>query len=1478
METTEVFHMINIIKIRLLRFTKKVKKVLKIAGRVLLGLGLTLYVIVALVNYSVVQSYLGTMAGRYFSQEWGGEVHIGALHAMPWDHLILDDVLMVDPDGDTVVDIETLRVSFRRFPFRNGGLELERVYLKNGYYHLVCYPPGENGRPTINLQYIINYYTHGAPPPPPSGVVFPVKVGALTINGLHYKMDLPDRRKVVYDKGVEIPHMEFFNIHGRIKDITVLNDDVTCRIVRLRTEERSGFQVSDIRCDVHVSPYEIVAKNLEVTTPKSYITLDAALTYDGWEVMIDYLNTVNHKVIIKEGTSVAMSDAAYWAPVLWGIETQVEAEGTAEGTINDMFADLSLRWGDASGLLLTGHMQDVEIIDSTRFDVDIERLWTNYNDLQAALEGTSYTPVAMKKLIREVDHLDLGLRLRGGLKQASTVNLHMTSGIGDLRADANIKPTDKNGLAFTLDAGSDALSLRMLKSEWVSRTGFDLSTNGVWHNINDINTLKADLQGGLINSVVKGRHLMPVSFEARADGGRWKAEVESTDSLAMMKLVATMDLPDSTKHVTAGLEVEHLDLAAFELMPEKFGNLKTRATVEFNGVDADEMEGNLTLNHTQLGDINVKRLTVHADAHEGSKSIQLQSDPVDMTIHGRFGYGELPLMLRQMTEETVPSDLLTVVPLSEEERQELIDKTLNFHIHWKDDGRFLHSIDETMTLARNTRIDGSYNASELLKMVLRSDSLRMGALVLDNIGMSSRATGTAYLVNLEVQEVNLGTMELLKSTDLSWNSNPQRALVALNWDNDVQTKGDLMLRLKDGEVSVTKPQFTIGETTWNLIIDQLTLNTEDGLKAIGSGIGVRSDEQSVIAKLNLQKQPNDFVELNFGNFSLGGLTDILLQESPISVLGDIDGRFSLFGLNETPYFNANLTIDSCIVNQQPLGNVRLKSNWNAELNMLNLELNGDQINATGWVGLAEKDPSLSFNADFNHFGLGLVAPLLSDFSSRFEGQLHGNFDISGTVSSPVIEGTALVEQGALKIDMTGVTYFFDDTIGFYNKRITLDRFALRDPRGNIAMLDGDIRYNDLTDILIDLRLQTDNLLVLDKQRGEEFYGTLLASAQGTVNGRVDSLQVNVNARTNPGSRLTVPVSDQKQVKAHNYITFVGDESSSTSRRKTKQQNQHLNVEANISITPDVQINLPMDFSDVMVKVSANGTGDLYLTLAGKEEPQVMGSYEITSGTMKLSMLSLIEKNFAIESGSSLGFQGNLPDARFDLKAVYSQRVNLSTLTGGANDLGGSQKYLQVEDVLAVAGTLQEPTISFDIRLPNADASVSEEVFAYIDRNSERDMLNQTISLLLLGQFYNANKSALNGSIATSGGIGTLSSLLSDMVGVVDINVDYKAANEITREQLDVNISKDWGRWYLESTLGYGGESRELQTGDANGAIIDALVGYRLSPLVHLFAYNRTNTNDYTRMDLPYKQGVGLKLTKDFDRWIDLFKTKKKKRF
>ena len=72
---------------------------------------------------------------------------------------------------------------------------------------------------------------------------------------------------------------------------------------------------------------------------------------------------------------------------------------------------------------------------------------------------------------------------------------------------------------------------------------------------------------------------------------------------------------------------------------------------------------------------------------------------------------------------------------------------------------------------------------------------------------------------------------------------------------------------------------------------------------------------------------------------------------------------------------------------------------------------------------------------------------------------------------------------------------------------------------------------------------------------------------------------------------------------------------------------------------------------------------------------------------------------------------------------------------------------------------------------------------------------------------------------------SVSSIVSDMVQFVDVDVNYKAATDLTNQQLDVNISKDWGRWYLESTLGYGGESRELESSAKGGTVIDALLGY-----------------------------------------------------
>ncbi|MBR6292018.1 MAG: translocation/assembly module TamB domain-containing protein [Bacteroidales bacterium] len=1478
------------------------KKALKIVGKVLLAVVLAVYVCVALVNYSVVQSYIGAEAGKRLSAAWGGKVKIGSVHIHPFNHLVAKELLMVAPDGDTILDAEALRVHFRRFPFKDNKLELGRVYLKNAYYHLAIYRRDDPEAPDfvrnmpqtdryagLNLQYIINHYYKG-PREHKEGSTFTVDVNELVLDHVHYKMDLPDHRTTVYDYGVAIPHMEFYDICSKITKIHVVNDNVTCRLVRFSTEERSGFKANDISGRVHVGPHDITVMDFKAETDRSVVKADVEILYDGWDGMGDYLRDVHHRIDLKSGTSVALADAAYWAPVLWGIDMQLMPVGKVDGAIDRIHTDgMSLRFGHASEVALEGDIHGLANIDSLRVNLDQMDIRFEQSDLtQVCAMMPQYITPKVARYLHDIEYIDLTSQAHGGWTVPSTVNLNLVCGLGNLRADATMTP-GKGKRRIVINADSDGMGLTPLGSDWLTHSGFNINIDAdVPDNHKNLRAIDAEATAYLTGTVLKGNNIDPVNLHAYMKDGKLDFAASCDDSLLYADMHGSAKLTDSVRGYYIYLDLNNLQADAFGLAKPEYGKISTHLEANFKGNSIDEMRGAMTARNTRVGSLAMSELTLSATPEDADhKNLRLESDALTTTVGGRFAYADLPLMVQHICYEMLPADLQLVKQPDSAAMATIEGNTMNFHLRLND-ATVLNQTLQKVNIAPGTRIDGTYNSNDLLRLVGRSEAAQIGSVAVSDIGLYSYYENGIYHVDIESSDINVGEgLELFKDLNLQLASNKQQAEIQFMWGDSLQAShGDLLLNLDNGDISVEKPYFYIGDTRWQLGIDNLHLATVPVTTISGDGISLDSDRQHIDARLRLLRQENDFVELDFGNFDLGPISELLLRNSPVNIAGAANGRFSMYGMSSTPYFNANLTIDSCMLNRQELGELTVRSNWNAEMNTLNLQVGGNTLHATGWLGLASEDKDIDFDVDFNRFELASIAPLLSTFSSRFEGQLEGSFDINGTLRNPVVTGEAYVDDGAMKIDPTGVTYYFNDSIQFTNNLITLRDFRLLDQSGNLASVDGKISYSSLDNINIDLRLNTDNITVFNQRAGDAFYGTVLAQAKGQVRGNLEQLNISVRARTNPGTTLTVPVTDRRQVQAQDYITFVGDDREEVSvQQKKKVGNMKFNLDMDLTVTPEAQLNLPMDFSEVSVDVKGTGNGDLHMNLNESLEPQVQGSYEITSGILKFGLVSLIEKTFSLEPGSSLNFQGSLPDARFDLQAVYAQRVNLSTLTGTFSAVDNSQKYIQVEDVIAINGTLNNPTISFDIRLPNADASVEEEVFAYIDRNSERDMLNQTISLLLLGQFYNVggnmnDNSNLLGSGLSSGYsmvASTMGNMVSDMVQIVDVDFKYKAATEMTNEQVDLNISKDWGRWYLESTLGYGGDSRELES-DANGnAVIDALLGYRISDLVHIYAYNRTNNNDYTRIDLPYKQGAGLKLTKDFDHWRDLFTKKNKKK-
>ena len=211
-------------------------------------------------------------------------------------------------------------------------------------------------------------------------------------------------------------------------DVLVINDDVTCNILQFSTREKSGFILKDLSGQIHVDRHNIIAKNMTVETPFSHIATDAKLSYNGWKGMRGYVHTVQHEAKLKPSTRVAMSDAAYWAPVLWGIDATVSAQGTFSGTIDSMVTDMNVRWGESSTAQVEATIIGLPKIDTTVFDVDVEHLVTNREDLRPLLEKMRSKDGCKKsrkmdELIAAVDHVDMIASVQGGISDHAAVNI-----------------------------------------------------------------------------------------------------------------------------------------------------------------------------------------------------------------------------------------------------------------------------------------------------------------------------------------------------------------------------------------------------------------------------------------------------------------------------------------------------------------------------------------------------------------------------------------------------------------------------------------------------------------------------------------------------------------------------------------------------------------------------------------------------------------------------------------------------------------------------------------------------------------------------------------------------------------------------------------------------------------------------------------------------------------------------------------------
>ena len=1462
------------------------KKGLLIVRRVVVGLLLGLYVMVALLNSTVVQSYLGAIVGSHFSKEWGGKVRVGALHFSPFSHIILNKIELISPTNDTIYYGDRIACRFSHFPFHKDGLNFDMVYLRNGRYHFESLRRAD-GRMGTNLDFIIDHYaTERQPRQAPTHFI--VEVGELRMRNIDYIQDLPEPTNMThFEHGVEIAHMRYLGTSGHIRHVRVDNDSVTCRVVSLSTTEASGMRVEDLSMDVEVSPHTIHVTNMDLQTADSRVFMDVEMLYHGWEEMDDYCNTVRHDVVLKPGTEVNLCDAAYWAPVLWGLNEKVTIQGHFYGPISNLHAsNVVASFGENSDLFLNATISGLPLIDRTYIDANLHRLHVTYNDI-AAVQLPESVQLTLPTVLKQMHTIDVDGSLRGSLLDCETF-FNANSHIGDLEGYAHIQyDTVSHDYTYIGDLDSRVLGIRsLIPNEWVSRTGFHLSFQGTGF---DPKSMEAALEGRLYNTQFRGHNLNRTTLSAELSGNVFSADIDLRDSLIDIDLTASANMAEKRYNADLFLTNAHLTRLGL-LESDSDVTVTTHLVADLLGDSIENMTGNVALHntHSTIGSrtIDLKKMELDATQRNQYKRLTLNSDWMAATVRGYFKYKDVPLVVRDFCDHYLPTYINPYKEADTAYWTPLLEDNINIDIAWNDEGGTFQRFIPEVAIASGTNLRANYAYGEGLKTVFRSEMLAYNNIALHDIGFNSSRSGDNYQLNITASNIALGEAPLLENLQMTATMGSTISTLALLWDDDARTsynEGDIELFLNssatDNKVMITHPTFYIKGQRWNLVCPKGILANRDRLlveelKVYGLG-------QSMAVNALVAGNEADYVQARFDDFSLGELCTTLIPNNKLKIDGAIDGTLEMRGIAQRPYIDANLVVDNCIINGQEAGRLDIASNYKTDEGRLYLDLRSDYtaddilrhpLVLHGSASLLESGGDLDFDLNLDHIGLQAVKPFLADVISDIDGYVSGQLTMEGSVKELKINGKVAIEEGLLNLIPTGVTYLFDDTLTVSNSILTLDNFTINDLDENHARIDGTLAYV-ANDLMLDLALHTDGITMLDKDaEGEGYYGQLFGSVHGTVTGPVNKLNINANATALDGSEIYVPISNKKEINENEFIIFVNPErqrSPQAARPTTAQSNtSDLDLQLNVSITPGMKLHLPMDFQQLAANVTAVGHGDLKVSMHGNQEPLVLGDYQFTSGNFSLMLMQLIGKNFAIEQGSTLNFPGNINDARFNINAVYNLRANLATLMGS----NISDNYVTVQDVITLSGTWEEPVIKFDIRLPNSEQSVVDQVFSYIDKKNEMELLNQSVSLLLFGQFTSSNSNTTETAEGING-IGLLTSsvgtLVSSMVKFVDVDFNYQAATANTSSQWDVGISKRWNKLYFESTFGYGTNS-ELDAAMANVLVGDVEMGYRFTPFFNFYGFHRTNTSYFTRNELPYKQGIGIKLSKDFDSFYDLF--------
>lgn len=1322
-------------------------------------------------------------------------------------------------------------------------------------------------------------------------------------------------------RGMDYAHLLVDSINMDLTKVHIVEDTIFTHINSFSAQEKCGFKVLDLTADAAISTVNMSFENLLLETPNSVIHNYFSMEFDH---LYDFGKFEERVVMDGEfnGAQVSMLDINYFAKALNTIDhNTVMLTGSIRGTVKNLRGrDLKIDFGNNSFFKGDVTLLGLPKIQETFISLSVDQLYTNLGEIRRFAPIVKI-PSSFNILgqMRFSGHFD-------GFFNDFVADGKLNTAIGQVTSDINLK-VKPDGAEYSGSFSTQKLNL----GKWLGNEellGYMTVNTKVKGSGLKLSNLNAYADGEIKSITLKGYEYNNVTVDGDFSERRFNGAFSVKDSNLVMDFTGRFNLNDSLPVFDFTAHIDTANLQQLNLMDEPIG-LHTHLALNFSGNGLDNMNGKLDMTNTYITrqDSSYTIDTFHLDSYDnnGSKTINLRSDIADGWMQGKFNFGDLPLVTKDMFSHYFINGYQ---PLP---KDSLPDQDFVFHIDLKDTKNLTRLFSQDLNNISGGYINGFLTSNDRNFLVSSEiPSMQIADVEFKNIYVNSGTKGDQVTLTTQVDDIYLND-----------------SLLSNNWHIDagiIKDSVDFLITLEDSsspnhlhlggalESDLETFSLHLKESFVNLAGYKWTLDGENYMAYDGTVLTVKDlsllngDDMLKVETANVNEHTN--LNVSFQGIKLERFIPKIEEVTGHKVSGSINGTMSVLNLLEQPALVSNVTVKSLSVDNDIFGDVQTTATYlrRSDFVQTRIKVEGNnELMIAGKYNLKDTTNRLDMVCTIDKLDLTYIEKFVNQFVSKVDGIAKGKLNIQGNFSQPNISGDLNIKNGTALVNYLNTTYRFDESdLKLTNGVIDLGKFTIYDQENNSAKASGIITHNYLRDFALAIDVETDEFMMLNTgpSSSNMFYGQVYAGGYVFIQGPLNMVEFFAAVETKPNTRFFIEVDDPKDVSKYSFYHFMNKDTlvkPTSDRFKIKNAGVRLNFD--IAVTTDAEVNLLLSSEQGDV-ITGRGKGNIVLEMDEFYDMTMVGDYEIESGEYNFSLQNVISKEFEITKGSQIQWNGSPYDARLAVTAAYKLRAApydlIEDVLKEDRPLQQSKNRVPVFLYLKLNGSLSAPDISFDISIPESDPGIRSAVEAKLAliRTDQNELNKQVVGLLVLNRFLPVYPIGSSGNTDIVEGLNnTVSEFVSNQLSLyltdwisrfiteVDLNIKYRDyQSELTtdptapptteteferRRELQLALTKSFFNDRVEIDIGgnfdFGSADQSNDPngdGNTNATNIagDFEIRYNITPdgriKVKVF---RKGEYDIFQERNRNKTGVGIQYKREFDNLNELFSNIKKKR-